>query len=107
MKFSDQIEALRARMVDEHAEAMRLIEGLDKRLLANDGEVMRALESMLIADAQRKADIVAALQTLAARIGFLPHVPAHPLDARRPPALERMPDSLDRFQRAPGVRAVA
>lgn len=71
-RLADQIEALRVKMLDEHGEAMRLLDGLDKRLFANDADIMRRLESILSEGERRKGDIVRAMQTLAARIGCLP-----------------------------------
>lgn len=78
--LSQQIEALRTRMADTHGDEMTLVTRLAAEIAQRDAEMMREVEAILLAHEQRRADIVRALTTLAARIGHVPVV-AQPLAA--------------------------
>lgn len=87
--LAQQIEALRTRMADTHGDEMYLVTRLAAEIAQRDSEMMREVEMILLAHEQRRADIVRALHTLAARIGHVPPPPqplaAHPVDQPPPP----------------------
>ncbi len=69
---TEQIEALRVRMSDTHGDEMTLVTRLAAELAERDAALMRELDAVLVAHERRRADIVHALHTLAARIGHVP-----------------------------------
>ena len=70
--LAQQLEALRTRMADTHGDEMYLVTRLAAEIAQRDAEMMREVEAILLAHEQRRADIVRALHTLAARIGHVP-----------------------------------
>lgn len=72
MKLTDQLEALRVKLADEHANSITLLDTLDARMKANDATVMRRLATILNDDAQRKGEIFELAHRVAARIGSIP-----------------------------------
>lgn len=83
--LAQQLEALRTRMADTHGDEMYLVTRLAAEIAQRDAEMMREVEAILLAHEQRRADIVRALHTLAARIGHVPPVVM-------PAPLERTPE---------------
>ena len=73
MKLIDYIENLRGQLHDTHAEALRLLDAVGQRIFENDCEVMRKLEEIQEGQARRAADIIRLAQTIAARVGCVPH----------------------------------
>jgi hypothetical protein len=90
--LAQQIEALRRTWLIPMCDEMYLVTRLAAEIAQRDAEMMREVEAILLAHELRRADIVRALHTLAARIGHVPPpqpLAAHPID--QPPPHMPMP----------------
>lgn len=85
MKLADQIEVMRKRMVEEHQFAMNAVEHLEKRLVADDDELLRRLDDIKGLQAANALRVAQDLLTIANRIGFLPS----PTPAQLKPAVHQ------------------
>jgi hypothetical protein len=72
MKLAEQIDAMRARMVEEHEFSLNQLDHLEKRMLTGDAEIMRKIESIKALQTRNATDIVRSLLTVANRVGYLP-----------------------------------
>lgn len=72
MKLSEQIDAMRARMVEEHEFSLNQLEHLEMRMLTGDAEIMRKIERIKSLQTRNATDIVRGLLTIANRVGYLP-----------------------------------
>lgn len=70
--FAEQIDALRTRMADVHGDESYRITRLAAEVAARDAAMLREIEQLIEAHAQRRAQIAAAIAVLADRIGHLP-----------------------------------
>lgn len=78
MTLTEQIEALRTKMNAAAGDELALTKDLAAELFAHDKSLMREIEAMLTGHQRRRGDILAALDRLAARIGYLPRRTAYP-----------------------------
>ena len=77
-KLADEIDILRRRMVEENECTLNQLDHFEKRMIAADAEEMRKLESIIATQNRNAIDKWHFLQTIAARIGYLPRPEAAP-----------------------------
>lgn len=102
--LAQQIEALRIRMADTHGDEIYLVTRLAAEVAERDAEMMREVEAILLAHEQRRADIVRALTTLAARIGHVPVAGFQHVTVAMPAGAS--PDAPRAFTHGPATAAV-
>jgi hypothetical protein len=77
--LAEQIEALRVRLFDSHANELHLATRLKVEIAERDAELLREITATLEVHDHRRRDIARALHILAQRIGHLPRLEAAPV----------------------------
>ena len=77
--FAEQIEALRVRLFDSHADELHLATRLKVEIAERDAELMREIMAILEAHDNRRRELGRALHILAERIGDVPRLEAAPV----------------------------